>query len=65
MGHYALPLLWGEDVIGWVNVDKTGTAVKVESGFVRSKPTSRAFRSAYDEEVDRMKEFLRQDTGEA
>jgi hypothetical protein len=65
MGYYALPLLWGEDVIGWVNVDKTGTAVKVKSGFVRSKPTSRAFRSAYDDEVDRMKEFLRPDTGEA
>jgi uncharacterized protein YcaQ len=59
MGYYALPLLWKDDVIGWANVSKTSRGVSVEPGFVESKPASRAFRSAYDDEVQRMAASLR------
>jgi hypothetical protein len=58
MGYYALPLLWGETIIGWVNVSKKEDKVKVEAGFVDSKPTSKAFRSAFADEIERMRLFL-------
>jgi uncharacterized protein YcaQ len=61
MGYYAMPLLWDDDVIGWVNVTKGGGRVDVEAGFVKGKPNSRAFRSAFDNEVERMKQFLVED----
>jgi uncharacterized protein YcaQ len=60
MGYYAMPLLWDDDVIGWVNVAKSGTRVKIDAGFTRGKPNSRAFRNGFAEEVDRMNEFLTQ-----
>jgi uncharacterized protein YcaQ len=58
LGYYAMPLLFGDEVIGWVNVSKKGGAVEVEPGFAKGKPSSRAFRNAFADEVDRMKEFL-------
>jgi hypothetical protein len=61
LGYYALPLLWGADVIGLVNVNKEGRAWKMEPGFVKDKPSSRAFRSAFADEVERMREFLRRE----
>ena len=61
MGYYALPLLWGEEVIGWVNVARRDAGVKVEAGFVKSKPTSARFRAAFADEVSRLELFLRAD----
>jgi uncharacterized protein YcaQ len=61
MGYYALPLLWGEDVIGWVNVSQKDGRAEVEAGFLKGKPTNRAFRSAYADEVERLSRFLRQE----
>lgn len=58
MGHYALPLLWGEDVIGWANVKVEGGQLSAELGFVRSRPRSAAFSAALDEELARMRAFL-------
>ncbi len=60
MGYYAMPLLWGEEVIGWVNVSKSGHRVEIEAGFAKGKPNGKAFRSAFEEEVERIKEFLSQ-----
>jgi uncharacterized protein YcaQ len=59
MGYYAMPLLWGDNVIGWVNVSGVGEGVEVECGFVKQKPRERLFRQAFECEVERMKEFLR------
>jgi uncharacterized protein YcaQ len=61
MGYYAMPLLWGDDVIGWVNVSKSGKRVEMAPGFAGDKPNSRAFRSAFAEEAERMKAFLTQE----
>jgi uncharacterized protein YcaQ len=58
MGYYAMPLLWGENVIGWVNVNNTRNGIDVEAGFVKTKPRDRIFRQAFEGEVERMKEFL-------
>jgi uncharacterized protein YcaQ len=58
MGYYALPLLWDENVIGWVNVSKAAHCVEIEAGFVDRKPRDRLFRQAFESEAERVKEFL-------
>lgn len=58
LGYYAMPLLWGSEVIGWVNARQTpngGLAVK--PGFVGRKPGA-DFRRAFDAEVERLRRFL-------
>lgn len=59
MGHYALPLLWGEQVIGWANLKVVNGALAHELGFVRTRPRSAAFRLALEEALHRMEVFLR------
>lgn len=57
-GYYAMPLLWGDQMLGWV----TATArdkLEVKLGFATKRPTDRAFRIALDEELDRFRWFLR------
>ncbi len=58
LGYYALPLLFGDDVIGWVNVNKRGKGVEVAEGFAKEKPKGRVFKNAFAEEVERMRAFL-------
>lgn len=59
-GYYALPLLWGERVIGWVNVSSAAGALWVEAGYVAgAPPAGRAFGNAFDAEVARLEAFLR------
>ncbi|WP_418317257.1 DNA glycosylase AlkZ-like family protein [Piscinibacter sakaiensis] len=58
-GYYALPMLWGEQVIGWTNLAARGTTLDVASGFVAgSAPPSREFATAFDEEIERLRQFL-------
>ncbi len=58
MGHYALPLLWGEQVIGWCNLAVRDARLVVDPGFVAKRPTGAAFRQAFDDELQRMSDFL-------
>jgi uncharacterized protein len=53
-GYYALPLLWGDRVIGWVNATKDS----VEPGFVGARPRGAEFRRELDAEVERLRAFL-------
>jgi uncharacterized protein YcaQ len=57
-GHYALPLLWDEAVIGWANASVRGGRLDVELGFVEGRPRSRAFGRGLDEELARLEVFL-------
>jgi len=58
-GYYALPLLWREHVIGWVNVSGTAATLGVEAGYVRGRaPRDRGFKPAFDAEVERLRSFL-------
>jgi uncharacterized protein YcaQ len=59
MGYYALPLLWGEEVIGWVNVTRDGGRFDAEAGFVNGKPKGRVFGQAFECEVERIRQFLK------
>jgi uncharacterized protein YcaQ len=59
-GYYALPLLWRDQVIGWANVAMRGGGLAVDAGYVAGRPPSEpAFRRALDEELDRLRTFLR------
>jgi uncharacterized protein len=57
-GYYAMPLLWGERVIGWVNAAVTKGTLQVASGFSSAAPKGRDFRRAFDAEVARLTDFL-------
>ena len=58
-GHYAMPLLWREHVIGWANLSVNNGELKADIGYVPSPPRERAFKRELDEELNRMREFLR------
>ena len=60
LGYYALPMLWRDDVIGWVNARIENGRLIVKPGF--AKPLARgektAFKRAFDEEMLRFSAFL-------
>ena len=57
-GYYAMPLLWRDDVVGWVNIAKRQQRVIVKSGFAKGEPKDRDFRAAFADEVERIRAFL-------
>jgi len=59
LGYYALPMLWGDRVIGWGNLAVEGGALKSEFGYINSRmPRERAFKIELEAELDRMRAFL-------
>lgn len=58
MGHYAMPMLWGEQMLGWANLKVVGGRLDHDLGFVGSRPRGRAFQLALDEALQQMQEFL-------
>ena len=57
-GYYALPLLWGERVIGWANARVTDGTLRVEMGYAESTPRERAFARELAAEIARLETFL-------
>ena len=58
-GYYALPMLWGDDVIGWANVTTAAAGqMQVVTGYAERAPDSAAFRRALEAELARMERFL-------
>ena len=58
MGHYAMPMLWGERMVGWANLKVIDGRLQHELGFAGPRPRGGAFRLALDEALHRMQEFL-------
>ena len=58
-GYYALPMLWGDRVIGWANVAMGADGLEVELGFSGREPKGQDFQRALDAEIARMTSFLR------
>lgn len=58
-GYYALPVLWGNEVIGWGNLSVQDGALVADFGYVNSPPRDRRFATALDEECQRLATFLR------
>ena len=63
LGYYAMPLLWGENIIGWVNITRNGDRAETEAGFVNGKPFGRLFRQAFERERERFEQFLKSAKG--
>jgi uncharacterized protein YcaQ len=57
-GYYAMPLLWGEQVIGWANISTTGKGLAVDLGFAGRQPADREFKDELESEVERFRSFL-------
>ncbi|WP_137919643.1 crosslink repair DNA glycosylase YcaQ family protein [Hydrogenophaga sp. 2FB] len=60
MGHYALPVLWGEEMVGWANLRLERGQLRHELGFAAARPRDARFRRALDEELARFEVFLAQ-----
>lgn len=58
-GYYALPVLWGDRVVGWANVARRDGQLDVDLGFVGVRPRGAAFGRALDAEIARVDLFLR------
>jgi uncharacterized protein YcaQ len=58
MGHYAMPMLWREHVLGWANLKVVDGRLKHELGFVGPRPRGRDFRLALEEALQQMHQFL-------
>ncbi len=59
-GHYALPMLWRDQVIGWTNVSRLGDRLKAQHGFVaHHRPASKpSFADAMAAELHALQRFL-------
>jgi uncharacterized protein len=58
LGYYALPLLYGDQVIGWSNLRMRNGQLESEFGYVAHRPRDRVFKRELDVELERMKTFL-------
>lgn len=54
-GYYALPLLWRDDVVGWVNAAIRGDVLVAEAGFAKAAPASKTFSRELDAELERLR----------
>jgi uncharacterized protein YcaQ len=57
-GHYAMPVLWREELPGWANLKVVDGRLSHELGFAGPRPRGRAFQRALDEALQGMREFL-------
>lgn len=62
-GYYAMPLLWGERVIGWANLAVVQGQPQAELGYAGSPPCSRTFQRSLEAELDRVRRFLKLQDG--
>ncbi len=62
LGYYAMPMLWQDEVIGWANVSMRKGQMNADLGFVKTRPRSRFFEQALEEECERFRVFLKADT---
>ena len=58
-GYYAMPLLWGDDIVGWANVRVVAGALDVSVGYVRHRPAGGGFDRALEAELARLGRFLK------
>ncbi len=58
MGHYAMPMLWGEQMLGWANLKVVDGRLDHNLGFAGPRPRSRTFQLALNEALEHMQSFL-------
>ena len=57
-GHYAMPMLWGEEIPGWAYLKVVDGRLRHELGFAGPRPRGSAFQRALDEALRQMQGFL-------
>jgi uncharacterized protein len=57
-GHYAMPMLWGEQMLGWANLKVVDGRLQHELGFAGSRPHGSAFQRALNKALQQTREFL-------
>lgn len=57
-GYYAQPLLWGNECIGWANINVLDGVMQVGLGYVHGAPQSLMYQKALADELARMALFL-------
>jgi uncharacterized protein YcaQ len=58
-GYYALPMLWGDSVVGWGNLSVVDGRLKASFGYANGRaPKDPAFRRERDAELARIEKFL-------
>ena len=62
-GYYAMPLLWGDRIIGWANASLDEGGLRVEVGFVNRRPAGRDFKIALEAEYERLQACLSRGRG--
>lgn len=58
LGYYAMPMLWRDRMIGWVNLSQSGGRLEVARGFAARAPAGADFTRAFDAEMARFETFL-------
>jgi uncharacterized protein YcaQ len=57
-GYYAMPLAYGDEVIGWANASVVDGALDVDLGFAGKRPRGKDFTREVDAEIARLEAFL-------
>ena len=57
-GYYAMPLLWGNRVVGWANASVVDSRLEVKLGFANRRPSGSDFSREVDAEIARLTKFL-------
>jgi hypothetical protein len=57
-GYYAMPLLWGDAVVGWANAAVSGGRLRVETGYAGARPRGAGFARELEAEAARLAAFL-------
>ncbi len=64
LGYYALPLLWGERVIGWGNLSYAAGSLQSSFGYIAgAPPREAAYLAGLEAELERMRIFLSRSAG--
>ena len=58
LGYYALPLLWGDVVVGWANASVRAGRLSMSTHYVDGAPGDPLFKAALKDERTRLVEFL-------
>jgi uncharacterized protein YcaQ len=58
LGYYAMPVLWRDQVIGWVNLSVDKKELKSDFGYIQKPPRDRSFKRELSLELDRVRAFL-------
>ncbi len=60
LGYYAMPLLWRDEVVGWVNISHRNGELSIQPGFSNERPDEPAFQAEFEAEVERFRAFIQQ-----